>query len=62
MFAQSFYMVDTFLYDDAIMAWTDEKERNKGSFGFMFFGKRPYFSMMLTSSILGRSLLPIGPI
>ncbi len=27
MFTQPFYTVDTFPYDDAIMAWTDEKER-----------------------------------
>jgi len=27
MFAQSFYIVDTFPYDDAITAWIDEKER-----------------------------------
>jgi hypothetical protein len=27
MFAQPFYKVDTFPYGDAIMFWTDEKER-----------------------------------
>jgi hypothetical protein len=27
MFAQLFYTIDTFPYDDAITAWTDEKER-----------------------------------
>jgi hypothetical protein len=26
-FAQPFYIVDTFPYDDAITAWIDEKER-----------------------------------
>jgi hypothetical protein len=27
MFAQPFYTIDTFPYDDAITAWTNEKER-----------------------------------
>jgi hypothetical protein len=27
MFAQPFYTIDTFPYDDAITTWTDEKER-----------------------------------
>jgi hypothetical protein len=27
MFAQPFYTIDTFPYDDAIMAWIDEKEK-----------------------------------
>jgi hypothetical protein len=38
MFAQPFYIVDTFPYDNAITAWIDEKEK-KGSFGLMFYEK-----------------------
>jgi hypothetical protein len=27
MFAQPFYTIDMFAYDDTIIAWTNEKER-----------------------------------
>jgi hypothetical protein len=32
MFAQPFYIVDIFIYDDVIITWTNEKER---AFGLM---------------------------
>ncbi len=38
MFAQPLYTIDTFPYDVAIMAWTNEKER-RGLFGFDVFWK-----------------------
>jgi hypothetical protein len=28
MFPQFFYIIDTFLYDDAITTWTNKKTRN----------------------------------
>ncbi len=61
MFAQPFYMIHTFPYDDVIMAQIDEKE--KGSFSLMFFGKQPQFSMMTISCALGNLsflLVPFG--
>jgi len=61
MFAQPFYTVDMFPYDDAIMAWTNEKER-RGLLAWCFLENNLGFSMMLTSCTLGKFLLPIGPI
>ncbi len=60
MFAQPFYMIHTFPYDDVVTTQIDEKE--KGSSGLMFFGKQPQFSMMTISCAMGKSFLPIGPI
>ncbi len=42
MFAQPFYTIDTFPYDDAIMAWIDEKEK-KGLLAWCFMENNASF-------------------
>lgn len=61
MFAQPFYIVDTFFYDDVIITWINEKRKgllNWCNMALMArWSKQPLVSMMLTNLNFGYTFL-----